>query len=154
MRNFAQVVVHQGHIGGFDGGIRTSRSHGKTDVGARQGWGVVDAIADHAHFVVRRQAFDFGLFVFGQHIAFGFIYACLLGDGAGGVGVVAREHDGFDAQIVQLLNGAGAAVFDGVGHSKQRQSLGRRHQSHHGFALGFQRIDLRGELRRIQALFF
>jgi hypothetical protein len=82
------------------------------------------------------------------------IDACLLGDGAGGVLVVAREHDGFDAQIVQLLNGAGAAVFDGVGHGKQRQSLGRRHQSHHGFALGFQCIDLRGELRRVQALFF
>ena len=42
----------------------------------------------------------------------------LPGDGFGGMHVVTCQHDGFDAQRMQLGNGLAAAVFHRVGHGK------------------------------------
>jgi hypothetical protein len=98
--NLAQVVVHQRDVGGFDGGVGAGRAHGKADVGARQRRRIVDAVADHADQTPCpcRSLLQCRQLVFGQQIALGVVDADLLGNGGGGVRVVAGQHQGLDAQ--------------------------------------------------------
>ena len=136
---FAQVVVHQGYVGGFDGGAAAGRTHGKADVGAGQGGRIVDAIADHAHGSVGADlAFNELQLVFGQQVAVGLQDADLRGNRLGRVGVITGEHHGLDAQCLQFLDGLAAALFDGIGHGEQGDHLLFVGQQHYRFALGFQ----------------
>ena len=75
-----------------------------------------------------------------QLVAISAVYADLGGDGGSGVRVVAAEHHGIDAQLVQLGDGFAAAFFHRVGHGKQRQHLHLIGQQHHGFALALERF--------------
>lgn len=70
-RNLAQVIVHQGHVGGFNGGICACRSHCKANVRTRQGRCVVDAITDHANLAISGQLLHFAQFVVRQLVAVG-----------------------------------------------------------------------------------
>ena len=113
-RNLAQVIVHQGHVGGFNSGICARRSHCKANVRTRQGRCVVDAITDHANLAVSGQLLHFAQFVVGQLVALRAVNAGLCGDGLCRVGVIAGQHHGVDAQSMQLGDGSLAAVLDGV----------------------------------------
>ena len=82
---------------------------------------------------------DFALLVFRQQVAPSFVDTDLLRDRLGGVRVVAAQHQGLDAQRVQVLDCLATAVLDGVGHAEQRAYAVRTDQHHNGLALGFER---------------
>jgi hypothetical protein len=65
----------------------------------------------------------------------GFVDADGSGNGAGGLLVVTTEHDGTDAQLVQLGDGIPAGWADGVCHGKQGQHPLFIHQHHHAVAI-------------------
>jgi len=153
-RDFAQVIVHQRHVGRLDGRVGARGRHGKADLGTGKGWCVVDTVANHAHpMALGIQGLD-GLQLVGrQQVAFGTIDADLGGDGLSGMGIVAGEHDRLDTQFMQLGNRLAAALLERVGHSEQSQRATAVEQQDHGLALTLQRIQLRLQLRRAQAQF-
>jgi len=89
-----------------------------------------------------------------QQVAFGLIDTHLRGDRLRGVHVVASEHQGFNAQCMQLTDRFAAGFLDRIGHGKQRQRAGTVEQQHHGLALFLQRKQLLFQLRRAQAKLF
>ena len=64
-----------------------------------------------------------------------FIHARLPADGVGGALVVAREHHHPDAHVLQLLDGPGAVLLDGVGHGDDAQQPARPAEEEGRFAL-------------------
>src|SRR5690606_26807935 len=62
-----EVVGHEGDISGLEGNVAAGGAHGDPDAGRREGWGVVDAVADHGHVVeavdelTNRRCLVFGL---------------------------------------------------------------------------------------------
>ncbi|MNF88119.1 hypothetical protein D3C84_706050 [compost metagenome] len=137
--NLAQIVIHQGDIGGFNRGIGARCRHRKTDLGSRQCRGVVDTVPDHSDVVTLCiKGFDGLQLVARQQITPGFIDAHLRGNRLGGVDVIASEHQGLDAQIMQLLDRFAAGLLDRVGHGKQRQRARLIQEQDYRLALFFQ----------------
>jgi hypothetical protein len=98
-----EVVLHEGHVGGLDGGVAADGSHGDADAGEGERRGVIHAIADHADVVMRgHEALDVLDLLLGHEVAVGFVNACCAGDGIDGALVVAAEHDDvFNACLMQ-----------------------------------------------------
>ena len=144
-----EVVVGQNHIGHIFRHVSTGDSHADADIGGFDGGRVVDAVAGHGddlpaglpgcddpHLVLRLYAgvdaviADFlrQLFV-GERIQlrsgnglFGALQnAKLLGDGHGGVPVVAGDHHGPDTCTVTFGDGVLDLRADGVDHAHQAE---------------------------------
>ena len=98
-RQFAQVVVHQGHVSGFDRSAGAGGTHGKTNVGSCQRRGVVDAIPHHTdQTTLADQLFNGLAFVLGQQVTTCLGDASLHRHRPCSVGVVTGQHQGLDAQ--------------------------------------------------------
>ena len=99
-----QVVVHDDHVGGFHRGVGAGGAHREADVGLGQRRRVVDAVAGHAGR--RRSAvcsvLDGGELVLGQQVAARVVDAGLRARWPARWRVVAGQHDGVDAQRLQL----------------------------------------------------
>ena len=111
LQNFRGVAVQVHHICGLFGGGGTA-VHRKAYVCLRQSGRVVGAVARHGNDLA------LGLFFFDQcDLVFGLalgneaVHACLLGDRGGGKRVVARAHNGFDADGTQALKTLGHACL-------------------------------------------
>ncbi|MNY24100.1 hypothetical protein D3C86_1577960 [compost metagenome] len=100
------------------------------------------------------QRFNRLQFVGGQQIAPGFVNSDLRCNRLGGVNVIASEHHGLDAQIMQLMDRFAAGFLHRIGYGKQRQWAGLVEQQHHRFALFFQGEQLLLQRRRAQAQVF
>jgi len=85
------------------------------------------------------ERFDRLELVLWQQVALGFVDTDLGGNGVGGVRVVAGEHQGFDAQLMQLADRFAAGLLDRVCHGEKRQRACVVAQQDHGFALFLQR---------------
>ena len=77
-----EFATHQSDVGGLDGDIRPG-ADGDTNVGLGQGWGVINAVADHGYQSVRNllQPPHLDQFILGQHLGQHAVYAHLTGDG-------------------------------------------------------------------------
>ena len=90
----------EGDVGGFDGDVGAGADR-ETDVGLREGGGVVDAVADHAdEMAFALQAPDLERFVFGQHFGAHASDPDLAGDRGRGAAVVAGDHDDIEAEVL------------------------------------------------------
>ena len=107
--------VHQDHIGCVNGNIGTG-TDGDAGVRAGQGGGIVDAVAHHGHLAAFLQPADHGLLAVGQNACNDLVHARLSANGIGGALVVAGQHDHPDAHVLQLPDGAGAVLLEGVRH--------------------------------------
>ena len=142
-----EVVVGKHHVGDVLGNVGTGDAHADADVGTLDGRGVVDAVARHGHDLVARLpslddtglvlGLDAGVHAVVLDVRVEFLVAHaievgtgdgmaaigddtqLLGDGHGGVDVVARDHDGADTGIVGLADGVGDLGADRVNHAGQ-----------------------------------
>ena len=142
-----EIVVGKHHVGDVLGDIGTGDAHANADVGALDGRGVVDAVARHGHDLVARLpslddaglvlGLDAGVHAVVLDVRVEFLVAhavevgardCLaaigddtqlLGDGHGGVDVVARDHDGADTGVVRFADGVGDLGADRVNHAGQ-----------------------------------
>ncbi|OQB02699.1 MAG: hypothetical protein BWY25_00412 [Chloroflexi bacterium ADurb.Bin222] len=110
---------------------------------------VVDAVAYHRHdgggfgaFGRRLQLLDGSGFAFGQHLRQHPLDARLLGDGFGGLTIVAGEHDHFQPQAFQIGNGLNGAVFQGVCHGNDAAHPTIHSDQHGSFRLCLQAFYL------------
>ena len=114
-----QAVAHQDDVGGFHRHIGAGGSHGDSDVGHREGGGVVHAVADHHDGAFFFELADDVEFVLGQEFGEDFVDLGLLGDGLGDEALVAGEHDDFfHAEAVQVVGEEARGGADGVGHDQ------------------------------------
>ena len=75
------------------------------------------------------------MLVFRRHLGVHLVDADLPGDGIGGHGIVARQHDDFEAGPVQQLNGFRRGRLDRVGDAEQTGSLAVDAHEHDGLPL-------------------
>ena len=137
---FAQVIIHQGHISRFDGCTRTRSTHGETNVRTCQRRRVIDTVSHHAYCaVLANLGLDGFEFVFGQQVAQCLINTNLPSNGPGRMRVVTREHHGLDAQRVKFSDGLTAAVLDRIGNGKKAMHALVVRQQNDRLALFFQR---------------
>ena len=108
--------VHQDHIGRVNGNIGTG-ADGDAGVRAGQGGGIVDAVAHHGHLAALLQPADHGLFAVGQNACNDLVHTRLPANGIGSALVVTGQHDHPDAHVLQLPDGTGAVLLEGVRHS-------------------------------------
>ena len=130
--------VHQHHVRRINGDVR-SGTDGDAGVGAGQGRGIVDAVADHGDLAGGLQLANDGVLAVGQDASNDLIHACLTADGVGGALVVAGEHHDPDAHVLQFTDGAGAVLLDGIGHGHHAQQTARAAEVERRFALACQR---------------
>ena len=144
-----EVVVGQHHIGHVLCNVRAGDAHADADIRALDAGRVVDAVARHGcDKAVFAPCVDDAHLVLGLHAGIhavtadhfrkpvvgdvvqlracdGFIRcfddAELLGDGNGGILVVACDHDGTDAGLAALCNGVLYLGSDRVDHARQAQ---------------------------------
>ena len=142
-----EVVVGEHHISDVLSNVGAGDAHTDADVGALDGRGVVDAVAGHGDDLVARLpglddaglvlGLDAGVHAVvldvrvellvahavevgtGNGLAAVGDDAQLLGDGHGGIDVVARDHDGADAGVVRLADSVGHLGTDRVNHAGQ-----------------------------------
>ena len=142
-----EVVVGEHHVGDVLGNVGTGDAHANADVGALDGRGIVDAVARHGHDLVARLPglddaglvlrLDAGVHAVVLDVRVEFLVAHaievgtgdglaaigddtqLLGDGHGGVDVVARNHDGANTGVVRLADSVGHLGTDRVDHAGQ-----------------------------------
>ena len=138
---FAQIVGHQGHIGGFQRHGCARLAHGNADGRGGQGRGVVHPVADHRHRPVLDLQFADGFqFLVGQQASTHIGYTHFCGNAAGDGRVIARQHHEFaDAQFQQGLQRGPDAGAGGVGQRQHPQEAVAGAHGHGGFAFGFQR---------------
>ena len=143
----SEVVIGKYHVGDVLGDVGTGDAHTNANVGALDGRGVVDAVARHGHDLVARLpglddaclvlGLDAGVHAVVLDVRVEFLVAHaievgtgdglaaigddaqLLGDGHGGVDVVARDHDGADTGVVRLVDSVGHLGTDRVDHAGQ-----------------------------------
>ena len=140
--DLAQVVVHERHVGGLDGGVRAVAGHSETDVGPGQRRGVVDAVARHAHLVSPGfQFLDDGELVRREQTGLEAVHAHLTGDGRCRVLVVTGEHDRGHAQCLQFPDSFQTACLERIGHGEQGPDAVVAHECDHGLALLLQPGD-------------
>ena len=66
-RKFAQVIVHQSHVSGFNGRTSTGCAHRKANVCSGQSWRIVDAVSHHPDGTTQTDLAFYGFeFVFRQ----------------------------------------------------------------------------------------
>src|ERR1700677_4847099 len=109
-----RIAVEIDHVPGFARGLG-ARVHGDANVGLGQGGGVVGAVADHGDQLAAVLFLaDAGQFVFRRGLGDEIIHARLSGDGGGGEGIIARDHDGLDSHFSQLGKALLDSAFDNV----------------------------------------
>ena len=142
-----EVVVGKHHVGNVLGNVGAGDAHANADVGAFDGRGIVDAVARHGHDLVARlpSLYDTGLVlgldagvhavVLDMRVELLVAHAIevgtgdgmaaigddsqLLGNGHGGIDMVARDHHGANTGIVGLADGVGDLGADRVNHAGQ-----------------------------------
>src|SRR5699024_5774464 len=125
----------QGDVRGFDCYVRAG-TYGRADVGLGQGWGVVDAVADHSDdLALRLQAPDFRGLVFGHDFGHDSGNTNLTGDSRRGVAVITGDHDDLHTPLLQGRNGCRRFFFEGVGDPNHTCSLSIHRRQHRGLAI-------------------
>ena len=142
-----EVVVGKHHVGNVLGDVGAGDAHTDADVGALDGRGVVDAVAGHGDDLVARLpglddarlvlGLDAGVHAVVLDVRVELLVAHavevgtgngmaaigddsqLLGNGHGGVDMVARDHDGANTGVVGLADGVGDLGADRVNHAGQ-----------------------------------
>ena len=142
-----EVVVGKHHVGDVLGNVGAGDAHTHADVGALDGRGVVDAVARHGDDLVTRLpslddtglvlGLDAGVHAVVLDVCIELLVAHaievgtgdglaaigddaqLLGDGHGGVDMVARDHDGADTGVVRLADSVSHLGTDRVDHAGQ-----------------------------------
>ena len=142
-----EVVVGKHHVGDVLGNVGAGDAHTHADVGALDGRGVVDAVARHGDDLVTRLpslddtglvlGLDAGVHAVVLDVCIELLVthaievgtgdglaaigddAQLLGDGHGGVDMVARDHDGADTGVVRLADSVSHLGTDRVDHAGQ-----------------------------------
>ena len=95
--NVCRVGVHEHHVCRANGNVGTG-ANGNAHVGAGKRRGVVDAVTHHSHLVaLALQLTDLLLLLAWKHAGHDLVDAHLTCHGLGGLGLVAREHDGAHA---------------------------------------------------------
>ena len=133
-RHVRKAALHEHHVRSGDGDVRAC-ADGDADVGAGQGGRVVDAVADHGHDALFLEPADHGLLAVGTHAGNDLVHAGLGGNGSGRPFVVAREHDGVEAHVLEFLHGAGAVFLDDVGHGHKPEKAPVPGKAERGLAL-------------------
>ena len=142
-----EVIVGKHHVGDVLGNVGAGDAHTHADVGALDGRGVVDAVARHGDDLVTRLpslddtglvlGLDAGVHAVVLDVCIELLVthaievgtgdglaaigddAQLLGDGHGGVDMVARDHDGADTGVVCLADSVSHLGTDRVDHAGQ-----------------------------------
>ncbi len=108
------VGVEVDHVAGFLGGLGAG-VHGDAYVGLGQRGRVVGAVAGHGdELALGLLALDQVHLVLGLGLGEEVVDAGLAGDGGGGEGVVAGDHDGADAHGAELVEALLHAALDDV----------------------------------------
>ena len=113
-----EVAAHEHHVGTLLGDVGAG-ADGKAHIGARQGGGVIDAVAHHGDLAARvLQLAHVALLVGGQHVGNNLLAAQshAPGDGLGRHAVVAGEHAHVDAERAQRGDSSGARLLNLIGH--------------------------------------
>ena len=118
-----QVAADEGDIARFDGDVGAG-ADGEADIRAGQGWGVIDAIADHGHGLAGglQVVQDLG-FIGGQDFGEDAVDADLAGDGFGGSLIVTGDHGDFEATGLQRGDGGGGCGFESVADGQRAAQL-------------------------------
>ncbi len=118
--------------------------HGDADAGPLHGRCVVDAVADHCDLLRQTELGDLIDLALRQQAGTP-AHAELTGDGLGGAGVVAGQHDALQTELVELLQCRSSFRPDLVAQGQQggRQSLvaDALAEHHNGLALPLQRSN-------------
>ena len=132
MDDGAQVAAHQGHWRGLHGDVGAG-AHGDADISGRQGRGVVDAVAGHAHdSAAGFELADQAVLVLRRDAGVKAPDAELAGDVARRAFLVAGEHDHVDAQRLQLRQGLGRAGLHRIADQDRRNGATVDRQEHRG----------------------
>lgn len=115
MRNLAQVIDHDHHVGAFGGRSRSARPHGHSNIGGGQHRGVIDTVSDHHHRAFGHGSHLLHLFP-GQQTGADIAHPDLGGNRLGGFARIAREHHGIaHLGLGQLSENAGSFGADFIG---------------------------------------
>ena len=120
-----EVAAHEYHVGSLLGDVGAG-ADSKAHVGARQGGGVVDAVAHHGDLAARILQFAHVAFLVGGQDVGDDLFAAqshAAGDGLGRHAVVAGEHAHIDAERAQRGNGLGTRLLNLVGHGDDTGKL-------------------------------
>ena len=123
-RHVRKPGVHQHHVCRINGNIGAC-ADGDAGIGTGQSRGVVDAIAHHRHLAVGLQLADDRFLAVRQHACNDLVHTGLPPDGVGSALVVAGEHHHADAHGLQLPDGTGTVLLDGVSHCNDAQQTAR-----------------------------
>ena len=129
-----QLGVHQHHVRRVDGNVGAC-ADGDAGVGTGQGRGIVDAVAHHGHLAGCLQLADDRFLAVGQHTCDHLVHTGLPANGSSGALVVTGEHHHADAHGLQLPDGAGAVLLDGIGHRDDAQQAACSAEEQGRFAL-------------------
>ena len=99
-----EAVAHDRDVGGLDGDVAASCSHGDADIGSGERWCVVDAVADHRDRAVAAQLFDGDEFVAGEQFRSKVVDPGGLPNCSGGALLIAGKHG--DVQVVAAAQAA------------------------------------------------
>ena len=137
-RNIHEVAAHEYHVGALLGDVGAGADR-KAHVGARQGGGVVDAVAHHGDLAARILQFAHVAFLVGGEDVGDDLFAGeshAAGDSLGRHAVVAGEHAHVDAELAERGDGPGARLLDLVSHGDGADKLAVLGKEQRCFALG------------------
>ena len=142
-RDRADLVVHHRDVGRFDRAVRAAHAHGDADVGAREGRGVVDAVAHHGGEALFLHGFDFAKLVVGEESRTDVFKTEFLGERLRGGGGVPRQKPRREAHGAQLAQTFGGVFLHRVGKPEDRphaEPVGERHGRHAGFGVAHEGV--------------
>ena len=142
------VGIEVDHVAGLLGGLRAG-VHGDADVGLGEGGRVVGPVAGHGDEVAGSLLLaDAGELHLGRRLGEEIIHPGLGGDGGGGQGVVASDHDGADAHGAELGEALLDAALDDVLEKDDAERLGALGDDEGGAALAGDAVNGRGDRGR------
>ena len=134
-RDIRQAAVHQHDIRRIDGHIGACPD-GDPDVRTRQGRCIVDAVADHGDQAAGFLEFpDHRFLPFRQHSGHDPVHTGLSADGFCRPLVVARDHDHFNAHVLEFFDRFGGIFLDDVGYGNHSGQFPVFCKDQRGFAL-------------------
>ena len=147
-----EVAAHEYHVGSLLGDVGAG-ADSKAHVGARQGGGVVDAVAHHGDLAARILQFAHVTFLVGGQDVGDDLFAAqphAAGDGLCRHAVVAGEHTHIDAELAERGDCLGTRFFDLVSHGDGADKLAVLGKEQRRLALGSELLGKTGGHLRAQ----